>query len=167
MEQWRDIPRYEGVYAASSKGRIKRVTSERILASVSDSKGYRLTHLCKDGRRWLTQTHRLVAMSFLQPNLDGLTVNHLNGIKHDNRLVNLEVVSHKANIHHAIDNGLRREYSGAGNPNAKLTAKEVSAIRNLIKAGKVAHYIAKQFNVSITCIDKIREGRTWTRPLKS
>lgn len=159
-EEWRAIPGYEGVYEASSLGRVKRVRSGRILATAEDGKGYLLTHLCKGGVRWLTQTHRLIAMAFIRADLAGVTVNHLNGVKGDNRIENLEVISHRGNIHHAIATGFRN-LTGQRNGNAILGEEDVAAVRAMIATGRSSREIARLYSVSKSCIDKIRIGRTW------
>ena len=70
-----------------------------------DAKGYR--RLSYKGKNYLE--HRLIAQTFI-PNPDNKTeVNHINGIKHDNRVENLEWVTHQQNIMHALETGLRKD----------------------------------------------------------
>lgn len=50
--------------------------------------------------------HRLAMMAFVGQCPEGFEINHINGIKTDNRLPNLEYVSHEDNMKHAFDTGL-------------------------------------------------------------
>ena len=52
--------------------------------------------------------HRLIAEAFLDNPLSKSDVNHINGDKHDNRVSNLEWVTHRENINHAYDIGLKK-----------------------------------------------------------
>jgi hypothetical protein len=124
-EIWKDIPGYEGLYQASSLGRIKtvegkvtsnrryskRVWKSRIMKGRGDnySTGRRVS-LWKDGKVKDFLVARLVAITFLGEPLQGYTVNHKDGDRMNNQIDNLEWLSRGDNIRHAFDNGL---YSAA------------------------------------------------------
>lgn len=121
-ELWKDIPDYEGLYEASSFGRIRtklgKITfTERhgirhwksiIMSGRGDNlKTGKRVGLWKDGKvkDWLVA--RLVAITFLgKPTKDANTVNHINGNRLDNRIENLEWLSVGDNVRHAFDTGL-------------------------------------------------------------
>lgn len=107
IEEWREIPGYEGVYAVSNLGRVKRLAGsklgrgyilkeDRMLKPSPDTLGYMGVKLCF--KRY--SVHRLVMLAFVGPALDK-EVNHINLLRDDNRLVNLEYVTHKENMMHA------------------------------------------------------------------
>lgn len=121
-EIWKDIPNYEGLYEASSFGRIRtkegKVTftqhhgtrhwKSRIMKGRGDNyqTGKRVC-LWKDGKckDWLVA--RLVATTFLgEPTKNVDTVNHKDGNRLNNRIENLEWLSRGDNVRHAFDNGL-------------------------------------------------------------
>lgn len=103
-EIWKDIEGYEGIYQVSNLGRVKRVTTGRILKSYKDRGGYLRVDLCKSGKRKNHKIHRLVAQAFI-PNPDNkLQVNHIDENKTNNSVDNLEWVTAKENCNHGTHN---------------------------------------------------------------
>lgn len=115
-EIWKDVPNYEGYYKISNYGRVKSlerrrkgtrngvdffmVNKERILKPIINTNGYLMVNLNK-GIATPMRIHQLVAMAFLNhiPNgYNGLIVNHINGNKLDNNLINLELVTARYNV---------------------------------------------------------------------
>ena len=102
-EIWKDIPNYEGIYQVSNLGRVKSLkwNKEKILNDVIDKKGYLAYSLFKNNIRKTAKGHQLVAMAFLNYIPNGkmdLVVDHINNVKTDNRLENLQIVSNRENI---------------------------------------------------------------------
>lgn len=101
-EIFKDIPGYEGLYQVSNLGRVKSLyqRKEKIL-SPRPCKGYYLVALCFNNKRKDIYIHQLVAMAFLghKPNGYKKVVDHVNDIKTDNRLENLQVVTHRFNTY--------------------------------------------------------------------
>jgi len=89
--------------------------------------------------------HRLVAIAYLNNPLNKETVNHINGIKHDNRVENLEWCTRSENTKHAYEIGLHKPYSGLKDKGNNKFYKEWN---DLIKKGTSMRKIAKEYNVS-------------------
>lgn len=90
------------VYQVSSYGRVKNTKTNRIMRGSYGSDGYYRVELalkCEPRRKFLV--HRLVWETFVDGNID--VINHINGNKSDNRLSNLENVSHKENMRKAAE----------------------------------------------------------------
>ena len=105
-EEWRPsyLPNHKPI-EISSKGRIRRPNG-KIYEGRKDNKYQEIKlHNFITGERDPIKIHTLVATAFLGKH-EGLEVNHKNGIKHDNRLENLEWVTHQENMLHAHQTGL-------------------------------------------------------------
>lgn len=66
-------------------------------------KGYPQIALCKNGKYVRRPVHRLVWEAFNGPIAGRLEVNHKNLDRADNRLENLELMTHQQNVKHAFD----------------------------------------------------------------
>jgi len=164
IETWKDIGGYEGVYCVSNLGRVKRITSGRILVNLtSNSHGYPSVFLYKDGVRQHKLIHILVLETFVGKCPDGLECCHNNGDRTDARLENLRWDTRSANTHDAISH---RTYMGSGcgstNKNAKLHETDVVIIKRLLWEGHLTQKaIGALFGVSSTIINYINCGKRW------
>lgn len=114
-EIWKPVLNYEQYYAISNLGRLKSLPNrsgkssrkkEYILRSFPNTCGYLQYTLYKDNKKSTVRIHRLVAEAFIHNSENKRTVNHINGIKIDNRVENLEWLSDKENIRHGWATGL-------------------------------------------------------------
>lgn len=104
-----DLPGYEAYrnYAVRSNGEIVNTDTGLVLAQrICKSTGYKMVNLWSNNKRRSCCVHRLLALAFIDnPTLER-DVNHKDGNKTNNRLDNLEWVSHRENTLHAINIGL-------------------------------------------------------------
>ena len=103
-EIWRDIEGYEGLYQVSSFGRVKRVTTGRILKGSKDTDGYLRITLSKNGVKSNHKIHRLVAQAFIPNTENKSQVNHIDENKTNNMISNLTWMTAKENINHGTHN---------------------------------------------------------------
>lgn len=124
MEQWKDIPGYEGIYQASDMGGVKslsrpsgarngkiKIIKERILRHLLMPNGYVRVSLCKKGVVKGDYVHRIVMAAFFGKS--ELTVDHINSIKTDNRLCNLRYATYRENsTYHFLKQNNTSKYIG-------------------------------------------------------
>ena len=164
-EIWKDISGYEGLYQISNYGKIKSLSrfqsaTERILKSEINKCGYVRIRLSYKNVSKKYQVHRIVALTFIPNPENKPCVNHINGIKSDNRAKNLEWCTNSENMKHAFKNGLQ-SLDGEKNNMSKLTESNVIEIKNLLSNGIFHKDIALLYNVSRRCITDINKGLTW------
>ncbi|MEB5649029.1 NUMOD4 motif-containing HNH endonuclease [Mammaliicoccus sciuri] len=149
-EIWKDVPGYEGYYQASNLGRIKslerkveyinqedRILKEKIMKLNPTSRGYIRISLCKKGRSRSHFVHRLIVSAFIGES--NLQVNHIDGVKTNNNIENLEYVTPQENVSHAVRIGLIKNSSKI---NEKLIIKDYKngfRLRQLEKKYKTSH----------------------------
>lgn len=155
-EIWRDVVDYEGIYEVSNRGRVRsldRVVKAndgviykrkgKYMKITINKYGYPTVRLSKDGSTNTKSVHRLVANSFLGES--NLIVNHKDGIKNNNNLENLEFVTQKENMVHAVSNGLIRNF-------ALENEKEI--ISDFL-SGLGFREIKKKYNTSYSSIKRV------------
>ena len=112
VEIWKDIPGYEGLYQVSNLGRVKSLPKEwtagkgslmkhngKILKMHKDCKGYYTISFKLNKKSKTYKVHQLVAMAFLNHKPCGmnLVVDHMNDVKTDNRVENLQIITNREN----------------------------------------------------------------------
>ena len=164
-EEWRRVRGFGGLYEVSSLGRVRSYAHDergRLLNPWRNPKGYLVVELKKSGGGATKQVHRLVAEAFIGPCPKGKQVNHKIPDKEDNRASNLEYVTPKENIHHAILHGLRAPpMLGQDNATSKLTESKVRRIRLRVSRGETQTAVAKDYGVTQANVSEIVRRRTW------
>ncbi len=99
------IPNLDGTYFASEDGEIWSSKTKRKLKKATTKYGYEVISATFGSRKSIKQfrVHRLIAITFLDNPLNKPQVNHINGIKNDNRLENLEWCTASENEHHSYN----------------------------------------------------------------
>ena len=159
-EIWKDVQGYEGLYQVSNLGRVKsfQLGEGTLLNPSLARKGYLCVELRLSGKRKRFRIHRLVAMAFI-PNIENKPeVNHINGIKTDNRIENLEWVTHLENISHAWNTGLGK--AGEDHYQAAFTNEQVLYIRNN-PDNLTTSELGRKFEVDSWLISLVQTGKTY------
>lgn len=160
-ERWADVLGYAGVYEVSDAGNVRLRTNTRrnkaghLLKQTVATNGYLAVSLATDGSFRRKYVHRLVAEAFLGPSL-GREVNHKNGDKADNRVENLEWVTHAQNQEHAQT--VLRRWVGRRGASRKLTDEQVREIRASSEPQRV---LADKYGISQPAVVQIRKRRTY------
>ena len=166
-EIWKDIPGYEGLYQASTMGRIRSVDRE-----ITYSNGRKYTYkghvLRQNNKRWALQVqlsvnqkkkfynvHNLVMLTFKGTRPNNLLILHEDGNFLNNELSNLRYSN-------ASENQIDIYRQGGKTSQAKLTLDEVLFIRKLFKTGKYTQIkIGKMFNIDGSSVGRIARKDTF------
>lgn len=108
--------------------------------------------------------HRIVAKTFIPNPLNKKCVNHKDGDKLNNRVSNLEWVTHSENAKHAFKNGLKI-HKGENGPSHKLSELSARVIKEAALAGYPMKDIAAYFNISYSTVSNIKQGHKWAHLL--
>lgn len=159
MEKWKPVVGYEGLYEVSNLGNVRGL--DRLLPDGRHWKGKQLKHakfgngyffvcLMKNKTHRNELIHRLVAMAFLPNPLNAKVVNHIDGNKTNNKVSNLEWVTHSENQKHSARIGLRK---------TKLNIKTLEYIQDQILKGRSQQDIANELKVSQVLISQALSGK--------
>ena len=183
IPEWRDIPGYEGLYAVTRDGRVwahpktwvtgkgRGVVHSRpgTWRRLQVSRGYMCVELARHRDAKLLGVHRLVGLAWIPNPLALPQINHINGVKSDNRVENLEWCTASANTKHAFATGLicvddkyratlRRNSLASSAKTRKLSMKQASEIRGRYAQGETQTALAGAFGVHQSTIWKILQG---------
>ena len=168
IEQWKAVAGFEARFAVSSLGRIRslprmslRATRKCwvpgcILSLWKNSRGYMFVRLRPMPR---IAVHRLVAEAFI-PNPNALlVVNHINGVRGDNRVSNLEWCTLSYNSWHSCN--ILRKCIGELHFAARLSREIVDELKALRSYGATYTDLGKAYGVTAQCVRSAVIGRTW------
>lgn len=175
-EIWKPVSGLESFYEISSNGRLRsldRYIPHHYNGGFQLRKG-KMISLGNDGRAGYKKNrlnygdkgakcvfiHRLVAEAFIPNPENKPFVNHINAVKHDNRLGNLEWVNRSENTKHAVNLGLVKVPGLVGDqhPERKLDSSKVLEI---FYSKEVGLRLAKKYGVSKGTIYRIKNKQTW------
>ena len=128
--------------------------------SIVDKKYLRVS-LTKDGIQKTVKVHRIVLTSFTKTDGYPLVIDHINGIKTDNRLENLEFVTMKENIQRAVKLGLKPTRQEKTRKDAKLTVEQVLLVRKMLKHNFSNKHIRLAAMISSKDLYAIRNNRNY------
>lgn len=172
-EIWKIIEDYPD-YMVSNKGRVKSMArivnysnggGEHLLEDIImkgriNNMGYWQISLFKNKKPKTKTIHRLMGIAFVPNPKNNPEINHINGIKHDNRIENLEWTTRSGNATHACKIGLMGKEET--HPMATINNGEVLAIKQLLRYSKISKVkIGEMFGTSNYVIDKINNGKNW------
>lgn len=154
--------RYKGSnYFVSQEGNLYNTFSKKITTGSPDKNGYKRVTYKSSKPCKTTSVHRMV-MEIYNPTegMDELEVNHIDQDKTNNRLENLEWITHQENMNRIYGQS-RNNLSNAGvkNGRANLTEEQVREIR---ASNLSQRLIAKKYGIGKTTVGDIKNYRTWT-----
>lgn len=159
MQTWKRLPEHFGPYEVSDRGEVRNYERGTMKKQTMGGWGYYVVGLWKDGKGTNYFVHRLVALAFLGEPIEKPAVNHIDGIKTNNAIGNLEYLSRGDNMRHAHRNGLCVRGSRAWN--AKLDEEMVRSIRERVAAGERQSRIAREIGISSSTMSLMMTGKKW------
>ena len=172
-EVWADVEGYEGIYQVSNNGNVrsldrvikrkngnKRAINGKLLTHTRHRSGYYYVRLGTKGNQKHHYVQRLVATAFIPNPHSKPQVNHINGVKTDNNVCNLEWVTPLENMAHAFTEGLAAYGERQGR--ARLDTTKVLNIKALLEESNLSlKEIGNIYGVNYRTIFNIKAGNTW------
>lgn len=155
---WREIVGFSK-YQVSSNGEIRGLKGKILKLRVN--RNYLTLNLWHDTERkcYARTVHRLVAEAFIPNPKKKSHINHINGVKTDNHIENLEWCTHQENMDHAKAAGRFRSLEN--NPATRFSKETALKIRQRCDAGENMSAIAREYGVTKTTIHKIHRRESW------
>ena len=172
-EIYKDINGYDGKYKISNFGNVLSMNyrgntkKPNVLTPIKHHLGYMLIHLVgKDKKIKMKMIHTLVADAFIPNPENKKYVNHIDGNKQNNHVSNLEWVTSKENMNHAIRTGLRNPHKnnhpkGADTPNSTIIL-QYTKDGKLVKQWECISEASRHIGCNPSSIINNAKGRTKT-----
>jgi hypothetical protein len=144
-------------------GSTKTTPCKRVRAEMANTNGYLQVRVMRDGKRAYAAAHRLVWLHFHGPIPQGMTINHKQGLKTDNRPTELELATYSDQRYHAINTlGARpHDVKGAKHPKTELTDEDVLEMRRMRSEGEKVMSIAARYKMKRKAVSAILCRKTW------
>ena len=138
-------------YCIDQKGNVYNKKRNKKIKTTVRRDGYEVCVLRKNKKQKGVYIHRLMAIQFIENANTSLQVNHINGIKSDNRIENLEWVTAKQNTSHAIETGLKsfkiESYKKAAIKKRVVSIEQEEVIRSMSYQGVSFRKIGRMLNL--------------------
>ena len=136
----------------------------RVRGEYRTQQGYLCVTITVVGHRTATGAHRIVWSRLNGRIPKGLTINHKNGVKDDNRPQNLELATYSEQRRHALDvlNVNRNHPTGSKHPKTHLMESDVIEMRLMREGGVMVKTIAEKYSMNPKAVSAICHRRTWT-----
>lgn len=144
-------------------GGTKVTPCERVRAEFGPPDGYLQVRAMIDGKRHYAAAARVVWRHFKGPIPEGLTVNHEDGRKQNNRPTNLELATYSEQRLHAVQvlGAQHADVKGSKHPKAQVSETDVVSMRRLRASGWRVKDIAERFGITQKSASHICTGKTW------
>lgn len=172
-EVWKQVEDYPDYYI-SNLGRLKSIDryivdslgrktkrKGKLIKLHKSHKGYLRVKMINGDKHITTSIHRIMAKAFIPNPENKPQVNHINGIKTDNRIENLEWCTNQENQIHAIKNKLIKHNKGEKHHMSLFNNKQVLSIRSEYKECKNYSLLADKYNTSATVIMNLIKRKTY------
>lgn len=146
-------------YIITGLGEIINIKSGRVMKFQDNGNGYKKLTLTINGKQIQRYVHRLVAILYIDNPHNYVQVNHKNGIKSDNRAINLEWCTGSENQIHAHKTNLKN--NGDKLWNGKFSKKQIGQIKELKTKGMLQYKIAEKMQTTAGTISEILSGKRY------
>lgn len=176
-EIWKDVIGYEELYEISNLGRMKHKDTlvndinnnrkihikERYMKPHLGKRGYYVYIVSKNNKKKHLPIHRLIATHFIQNPNNYPVINHINGIKTDNRIENLEWCTYSHNSKEAFRLGLQKtNYENSRfkkyNDSIKKKINQYDMNMNFIKSWDSIQQASRELNICASHICRCCKG---------
>ena len=168
VEVWKDIPNYEGRYKVSNLGNVRSFNYNKVklMKTPLDNYGRAVTSLRRNNKTKTYRVHILVAKAFLKHKPCGMkiVVDHINNNRLNNKLYNLQLITHRQNVSKDIKESTSK-YTGVFF--RKSTGKYVSSIKLNGKSNHLGYFTdekeaAQAYQNELKKINESKETHTDT-----
>lgn len=144
-------------------GGTKVTPCNRVRAEIENDQGYLQVRAMIDKQRHYAASARLVWLHFNGPIPQGLTINHKDGRKSNNRPKNLELATYSEQRLHAtrVLGAGHADVRGSKHPKTSLTETQVIAMRKRRAAGERIKDLAAEYGSTEKAVSHICRGITW------
>ena len=164
-EVWKDIHDYEGMYQISNFGNVRSIKEKGAskykhynMKSRIGNHGYKYLVLCDGKGKTKTKTiHRLVAIAFIENPNGFKVVNHIDGIKTNNKTSNLEWCSYTDNNIHAYSIGIKKSFEISKEELEELYYKKNMTIKHIAEIKNVSFSTLKKWFIKYGVEKKCRK----------
>lgn len=147
-------------YSASENGSVYGSRGHR-LKPIKHHTGYSVMTVRKGKIQKQLRIHRFLWECFHGEIPENLVINHKNGDKQDNRLINLELVTNKENVIHCWQELGRESLRGELSASSKIKEQDALEIIQMCKGGYSNPEIAKLYGLHPNYISLIRHNKRW------